>query len=420
MSAAPVRVAVIGTRGCAEAHHNSLVLLEKEGHCRLVATCDPVAHSMPRPEHVSPSLKIHANYLEMLDEIDGKADYVVVPTPIQMHAEMHREVLRRGFACYLEKPPSLDPWEFDGMLKAESSASHASLVGFSHLYRPEYAALKARIVHGEFGPIREVSLLGLSPRVEAYFRRNDWVGKLIWGSRLLLDSCLGNGMSHHVHTLLFWAGQETVWSWGRAEAVRAKLFRVNDIEAPDTVFLEAILSQGVRLRIAMSHACEVGHVVESIQCDLANIRVAYAPSNGIEIQWTHGATETIPLPQKNAYVENHRRYVDYLRGRIERPLTVLSDCRGMVSLNALAYVSAGTVLPVVPGAIHEFSRNGQKGVAVAGIEHAAQSFLQSGLLPDISRGSPSSDSPRWATEDDMSSLIPIISHLTKTAVGIPA
>ncbi len=383
--------------------------MEAEGLCELVGTCDPWTHRGTRPAHIKPGLKIHPDHHSLLADLAGKADYVVVPTPIHLHGEMHRDVLAAGFACYLEKPPTLDPAELEEMLKMEAAAPRSSYVGFSHLFRPEYAVLKERIHGGEFGALREVDLLAMWPRMRSYFERNSWAGRLRFQDRLILDSCLGNGMAHHVHNCLFWCGKDGLWNWDRAETLRAHLYRINRIEAPDTIFLEAQCAAGVRLRMALSHACSASRTEEILQCERATIRISYGRDPMISIQPEHGTVERIPLREKNGYVENHRWYADYLLGRRERPCTLLSDCRGHVHLNALAYVSAGCVVPVPPGQVGTSRHHGDEGVQILGIEEKALAFLADGIPPDFAGAAAAPSRPVGAEE--LPALVPIITQI---------
>jgi len=400
VNSAPLRVAVIGTGGCAVSHHRALLQLEQLGRCTLVATCDPAAGHQARPAWVKEGAPIFSCYREMLGAISGKADYVVVPTPIHLHAEMHREVVAAGFACYLEKPPTLDPGEFETMLVNERSARVASCVGFGFLFRPELWALKERIVRGEFGRVRHIGFLGFAPKAKSYFTRNAWAGKVRWGERLLLDSCMGNGMSHHLHTTLFWSGTGDLWSWSRPRAVRASLFRANAIETPDTVFAEAITDTGVRLRFAMTNACARSYREERIQCEQASIRIVYGRELLIAVRREDGRIEEQILPARDAYVESHLWYQDCIRGRRPRPFTLLSDCVGMLHLNALAYISSGGIAPVAPTLTESGGPPGDPRVCIVGIEALAEHFLRDGVFPALTLEPPAQE-PYWAEEEHL-------------------
>lgn len=384
------RIAVIGTTGCAESHHRALSRLESMGRCRVVATCDLQSTLHHPQDYLSSGLKIYSDYCAMLDAHGSELDYVVIPTPIHLHAEMYREVLRRGLACYLEKPPTLDFRIFDDMLQLEQAARVSTCVGFSHLFRAEYLDLKSRIVGGDFGRLRNVHFLGLWQRTLAYYRRNNWAGKLLWGNQLLLDSCLGNGMAHYSHLALFWSGLSDSWAWAEPSRVRAEMYRINPIEVPEIIFLEAQTDTDVTIRVVASTASPVSQTREILQCDDARLTISYDQPSRITIDWKNGKQEEISLSPRDAYFENHLAYMNFLAGKAERPLTRLPDCRGLVHLNALAYLSSGEITPLDPEQTGAFLRHGVQGLCFNDVAERAEQFFRDGHMPDLGRSQPSS------------------------------
>jgi predicted dehydrogenase len=326
-------------------------------------------------------------------------------------------VINSGFACYLEKPPTLDHREFEEMMQIEEKARHDSFIGFSHIFRPEYGGLKERIRSGEFGALTEVNFLGLWPRSMAYFRRSASAGRLHYGERRILDSCLGNAMAHHVHASLFWAGRGTMWSWAEPESVRARLFRANPIEAPDTVFLESNLPGGIRMRMAASHACSQSIAYQEIICERARIHISYAIPSAILIQMESGKNETIPLVPKDAYVENHRWYIEYLRGLRKRPCTRLGDCRAMVQLNNLAYVSANVIDTVRADCRRGFLCNGSDGIMIPGIESMGREFIRTGATPGIGKTDRGTAPGRPVGLSELDGVAQVVSRMVECAPG---
>jgi predicted dehydrogenase len=170
----------------------------------------------------------------MLERHRRELDLVVVPTPINLHAEMHAAATAFGLPVHLEKPPTLDHAELEQMIAADAHARRASFVGFNFIIEKTRLALKQRLLAGEFGDVRGATLSATWPRPTSYFTRNQWAGRLLVGDQLVLDSCFGNAMAHFVHNLLFWAGNRGLYSWGQPAAVRAELDRAHPIEGADT------------------------------------------------------------------------------------------------------------------------------------------------------------------------------------------
>jgi predicted dehydrogenase len=295
---------------------------------------------------------------------------------------MHRACVERGVAVYLEKPPTLDPAELEEMISLDARARRLTNVGFNFFTQPTRREIKRRILAGEFGSVRRVSVLHLCPRADSYYARANWAAKLMLGGRLVLDSPLGNAMSHHAHNVLFWAGRGELFSWTRAEGLSAELYRARAIEGPDTVFLRGSLDGGAELRIAMSHACaERGDGREIVECDNAVITYRFFPS-GFHIHFNDGREESFPADLSTFMTDNLNAYFDYLTGRADRPLTRLVDCRPFVHLNAMAYLAARRITTVAPPHDHASTNaDGQRFVAIDNLARVAEKFIRTGRLP---------------------------------------
>lgn len=396
MPKSPIRVGIIGMGGYAARHHEALLQLENAGEARLVCTCDPApanfAAKAAEWKLAGRGVPVHDDYRKMLDKHAGELDVVTVPTPIPLHAEMHRAGVERGLAVYLEKPPTLDPRELETMISTDAKAKIPTLVGFNFITEAPRQAIKRRLIQGEFGPLREVRLLGLWPRPTAYFTRNGWAGRLVGDDgRLILDSCVGNALSHHVHNVLHWAGTGGQDRWAAPTKVRASLLRAHDIQGADTFFLSVDTDTGVPVRIALSHACIGPHLHrETLVCDRATI--SYVTHDRADIRWRDGGVETVKLGEFDAQVENFRAFFACFRSGAARPPTTLPDSRPFVHLHALAYIAAGQIqrFPAELAAKVTGDDNHATFVPVRGIHEAVERFLDDGTWP---YGKPGSATP---------------------------
>lgn len=388
LSKNPVSMAIIGMGGFAGAHHNAVLKLEADGEAKLLATCDPTpaAFLAQRSEwkFEERGVRVFDDYREMISALEGHVEMLVIPTPIPLHAPMHRVGVEAGLAVYLEKPPTLDPEELEQMIGDQADARFSTKVGFNFIVQPKRQHLKSRIMHGDFGTLREVRFLGAWPRLESYFQRNAWAGRLLTDDgRLLLDSCLGNAMSHYAHNALFWADLTDLYDWAHPVSVRSAMFRAHTIEGPDTLFLEASLEGGVGMRLGMTHACQGSSTtIEEFICDEARVRWSF-PSGG-EIFWRDGRHEVWEDEPFVGVPENQRAYCEYLRGIRDRPATRLADTRPFVHLNALAYASAreirnfsdcGVEIDRTPNDAGSFSRTAR------GLQDALEEFVTEGTWP---------------------------------------
>lgn len=382
----PIRIGIIGMGGFAGWHHATVARLEERGHAKLVCTCDPQAPIFAEAQQnwrlAARGVAIFTDYRAMLDQCQGQLDLVVVPTPIQMHAEMHEAVTARGLPAYLEKPPTLDAVELERMIVADRRARKSSLVGFNFIVEKPRLALKERLLAGEFGSVRGATLNALWPRPTSYFQRNNWAGRLFLDGGIVLDSCFGNAMAHFVHNMLFWTGAPGLFSWAQLAAVRAELYRAHAIEGADTFFVETDTTSGITMRFAVSHACAGPSAHrETVLCDRAAID--YVVGHHAEVRWNDGRVERIPLEPFDGLTENHLEYYRYLHGELARPATTLVDSRPLVALNDLAYISSGRIAPIPPGLVTgERNDQDQKDyLQVAGLAPAVELFLTRGLWP---------------------------------------
>ncbi len=372
--------------GFAGSHHTAVAALEELGEAKLIATCDPRVKSFTIEQQTwrlaERGVQVYSDYRAMLDACHRGLDLVVVPTPINLHAEMHAAVTALGLPVYLEKPPTLDFAELEQMIAADSRVRKSSLVGFNFIIEKPRLALKERLLAGEFGAIRGATLSALWPRPASYFSRNNWAGRLMMNDRIVLDSCFGNAMAHFVHNLLFWAGGTELFSWGQPAAVRAELYRAHAIEGAYTFFVETDTTSGVNLRFALSHACAGASThLEMVLCDKAVLR--YVVGRQIEIRWNDGRTEKIAPEPFDPLVENHRDYHRYLRDESPRPATTLADSRAFVVLNDLAHLSSGHIAPI-PAALVSGVREEKEQkdyLHVSDIVAAQENFLVRGAWP---------------------------------------
>lgn len=387
-SSSPLRVAIIGMGGFAAAHHKAFLQLETLGYARLVATCDPHPENFAAQcEHWNftvRGIRVFNDYRAMFSACGSELDYVVIPTPIPLHAEMHCAAVEHGIPVYLEKPPTLDPAELEAMIATDRVATKTTLVGFNYIVEKTRLALKQRMLAGEFGRLTGVRLLAQWPRPSTYFQRNDWAGRLLSANgRLILDSCFANAMAHYVHNVLHWAGISAVLDWAAPLQVKAELYRGNDIEGTDTVFAEATTETGACLRIALTHAC-AGEHIQAETVVLENATIHYVVDSHYDILWNDGHTEHKVLTPFDSILENHLAYRAYLLGETPRPATRLVDCRPFVHFNALNYISSGEIISFPDGdreRVTDAQDPSAVRIRVRGLPEAMTAFLNDGSWP---------------------------------------
>lgn len=369
----PITVAVAGLGGFAGQHHAALAALEKEGECRVIATCDPngvamLAEADPY-DLAGREIALYPRLEELL--ATHRPELVTLPTPIPLHAVQHQAVLQAEAACYLEKPPTLDLEEFEAMAARDAKARFQTQVGFNFVGDPFRRALQARVQAGEFGSLRTATLAAVWPRDRAYYGRNDWAGRLRVGEQWVQDSPLGNAISHYVQNLLSWASATEV------QGVESLLYRAHKIESFDTAFVRARAGE-TELRIALTHlGIDATFEHETLHFERATVR--FANWRAATIEHADGRREAIESPyrdQMQVLIENLLHTFRYLRGEESAPITPLGTCRPFVSLNALAYRNAGEIRELT--AIREDEAGRRE---AAGLSEAIVAFAEEGTWP---------------------------------------
>ncbi len=361
-----------------------MLCLENERRVRVIATCDPRADALgnvcEKLRFAERGVRVYTGFEELLAQHGDELDLMNISTPIRMHAPMHAACVAHGISCYIEKPPTLDPDELRAMIGLDLRARKAAQVGFHYIAQPERIELKRQILAGGFGRLLRVSFQGLGMRSHAYYGRNNWAGRLAVGGELVLDSCCGNAMAHHIHNILFFAGQSEVMDWAAPAWVETELYRANDIEGADTIFARGELESGVEFRIAATHACKGSLCEETLTFENGEIRIL--PWERTESRHFGGCLEMCETSEVSL-TENLRIYFDYLEGRRLRPLTLLSDCIPMVDLNALFYIAASKIVSV--GEPHRFTleleQSSTKAEVITGIEDVCSDFVQEARFP---------------------------------------
>jgi predicted dehydrogenase len=407
MRTRPIQVGIIGLGGYAGAHHRAVRDLEQAGHCRLVCACDPAPRRFSdrtvELDFAGRGVDCTDEYLTMLDRHAGSLDVVVIPTPIPLHREMHRACVERGIPVYLEKPPTLDWFEFQAMLETETQARRSTFVGFNFIVEPARLELKRRLAAGEFGALQRVSFRACWPRGSAYYQRSRWAGRLLMGDQLVLDAPLCNACSHFLFNLLFWCGVDDVLSWADVAFVQSECYRAHPIEGTDTMFVAARTVDGVALRAAASHTGTEPHdEPETVICERATIQ--YSVHSGYRVLHGDGREESgPPFPNAELLPARHRSYFDYLRGETDRPLVTLSDCTSFVRLCGLIYVAARRIHTIGEGHRDVVEEQGQRWMRVHGMRQVLEDFDRDGTFPSA-RNLPWSAPGGSAASEDISTL----------------
>lgn len=250
-----IRAALVGVAGYGRWH--LLMAMEQMllGRLKLVGV---TVIDRPQQEAICRRLArlgvpVFASFEQMMAELSGQIDLLLLPTGIQWHAPMTLAGLRAGAHVLLEKPVAATMAEVDAIQTAAARADRLVAVGYQDLYEPTTHEIKRRILAGEIGPLREVRVRGMWPRSAAYYARNSWAGRLRVDGATVLDSPVNNAFAHFLMLALFWAG-ETPESAAEIVDLEAELYRAGRIESFDTASLRLRCTNGTVILLVVSHA----------------------------------------------------------------------------------------------------------------------------------------------------------------------
>lgn len=226
---APVRIALIGTRGYGKTHLQNLERLTAAGLAELIGVVD-IAEPLEQLRGIwyrdlAALLAAHAQ---------APPEVVIIATPIDTHVPLARQALAAGCHVYLEKPPVPALEDHWSLLEAAEAADRAVQVGFQARGGAGVDALREQLRSGALGPVESVRVHGAWTRDRAYYQRSPWAGRRRLEGRRVADGVATNPLAHGVHAGLVIAGIDRIED---IAAITTELRRAHDIEADDTTFL---------------------------------------------------------------------------------------------------------------------------------------------------------------------------------------
>ncbi len=230
----PVSICLVGVSNFAESHATSIAQMEREGLARL--RCAVVRSPDKYPEAVAAyrarGVTVYTAYGEMLAAEKGRTELVTLPVAIPDHADLSVAAMEAGFHVLCEKPPAATVEQIDAMIATSQRTGRVCAIGFQNQSKDTVRALKRAVCDGRLGRIEHIEVMATWVRLETYYQRNAWAGKLLFEGRYCLDGPLTNALAHYLFNALYWASP----TWGEAAnpaRVRAEIHHAHPIESDD-------------------------------------------------------------------------------------------------------------------------------------------------------------------------------------------
>ena len=355
----------------------SLLQDRLSGRYRLIATVDPEPEKCPRWKELRDLGIPVFPALEEFYSRDG-ADLAIIASPIHFHAEQTCLALSHGSRVLCEKPAAATVQEVRVMEAAARAARKWVAVGYQWSFSSAIQSLKADIHGGMFGRPRRLKCLYLWPRSEAYFRRNDWAGKVKDAKgRWILDSPVNNAMAHDLHNMLYILGEEKETA-AQPVRVEAELYRAHQIENFDTAAIRCFTASGAEVLFFVSHAAgvDIGPVL-SYEFERGDVRGAGRDSDITAEFNTHRKNYGMPDSEP---LRKLREAIDLAKGEAQ-PACGLKAAMAQVMVVDGAQDSQPDVREFPPEIISARGEPGRREIIVQGLAEMLRTCYEKNRLP---------------------------------------
>ena len=250
----PVSVVLVGITGMGQSYLETILAGFSPGEVELRAVVEP------NPERSAYAEELKDRGIPVFRSIDqvyegaGTPALMVVCSPIHHHVSQTSHALKHGSYVLCEKPIGAVIQDANRLISIVDQTKLWVMMGYQWSYSRAVQSLKRDIVRGIFGKPLRMKTLCFWPRDEAYYKRNDWAGRVKdpFG-KWVLDSPANNAMAHFLHNLFYILGEKTDGCAMPSE-VTAELYRTYPIENYDTVACRAFTRDGVEILFYASHA----------------------------------------------------------------------------------------------------------------------------------------------------------------------
>lgn len=151
----------------------------------LVALCDPNEESLNKALEENPSATGFTDYIDMLNKMKGKMNFVVIASPNHLHYEMAVKCLEEGYDVLIEKPIAFEVDKLEKLQKLADKLKRKAYGVLQVRYNPTVKVIDEVLKKNLLGDIRCVSFIQRWQRPVGYF--SSWRGSLKEGGRTLYE-----------------------------------------------------------------------------------------------------------------------------------------------------------------------------------------------------------------------------------------
>ncbi len=249
----PVSVVLVGITGMGQPYLETLLEGFLPDEVELQAVVEPYPERSTYAEELKDRRIPIMKSIDQVYEGGRKPDLLVVCSPIHHHVPQTSHALEHGSFVLCEKPIGATIQDASRLIKIMNRTKLWVMIGYQWSYSRAIQSLKQDAMDGKFGKPLRMKTLCFWPRDEAYYKRNDWAGKIKDDQEnWVLDSPANNAMAHFLHNLFYILGDK-LDGCAMPSKVTAELYRAYPIENYDTVASRAFTHDGVEILFYASH-----------------------------------------------------------------------------------------------------------------------------------------------------------------------
>lgn len=362
-----VNFAVIGVGGFGHTHVDAIEHLETQGLTRLVAIAErnPDLYREEVERLRNRGVRVYSDSGDLLSA-EPDVEAVAIPASLHLHPALVIQALNAGKHVLTEKPPAVTPEDIRAMLDAQQRSGKMVAVGFQQSSHAHLRMLKARILQGALGQIEALVGVGRWKRLDSYYARNPWAGKVRLGEYWVLDGPINNPLSHLLNDLLFLAGP-TMNQTAQPLRVRGELYRAHPVEGEDTSCVIAELDGGATLHFYVT-VCAPEQDTTSVEVFGTEGHARWELSGHLRLTYRDGRIEQPPFPADPGGTQRtmFRNFVYALRGQ-EELFCPLKETQSFVLTSAGAYESARRIIQIPANYIRRYPEKDSIATEVADI-----------------------------------------------------
>jgi len=199
-----IKVGIIGNGKIAKEHVDSYAKLAESGKAVLEVFCDLRPEAMEGLENV----RIYTDWKEMLEQEQGKLDFVDICLPTFLHREVSITAMEKGYHVLCEKPMARTEEDARAMLEASKRTGKTLMIAHCNRFMLALQKIRNMVKNEELGKVRSAEFYRGGVDYTTTFTANSWFynGELSGGG--MLDT--------HVHDV-----DLIRWIFGVPEAVSA-------------------------------------------------------------------------------------------------------------------------------------------------------------------------------------------------------